>query len=354
MKTIKKLDDKVILDGQEMSLSADTRGKRAKFWIESGKTERKRDYLVKFSRNEVSCENFGEILFSRLCQQVGLDCVDYHLVTVEEGQEQSQGVISENYNASINDFEVSAYTLAEAYKNFSYDNFAGLEIESKHTIDFYIEALKVVTKCSDSVLEKLRNDLLKLSLLDYLTMQSDRHWFNISFSLNSLIGDDSLKLTKIYDSGNCFLLNRGRRTISEYAKQFARSRNLDKLIFDYTVTKQPMLGLSTDLTQLETSIKDDNTAGSQKMISRCDVKSLEIFERELAEEIVRNAELGNFFALAIDKLSVEEAVKDIRESEGDCPDYVEQVATSILDCKKRRLQKLVAKALESVEEIEAE
>ncbi len=336
---IKKINNnQVVLNGNTFETFEETRGKREKFWIGGLYSNRKRDFLVKIDRNETSCESFGEVLFSELCKMVNFPCVNYHLVKVEnEYGEITDGVACENYNTSDKDMEISGFNLGHTYSFLQYDNQNGKKIDPQNNIDFYLKAIKYLgPDIQEENLTIIRNDMLKLALMDFLTLQGDRHWYNISFSMNCLFGENSLSLTKAYDNGSCFLLNRGIKKIQDYSEQFLRCKNIGNLIEDYTLTKMPLLGISTTTSKL-----DEEKDGMKVLIGTRSKEDYLNFKKELAHEILTNPEIYNFYIKLKQNLNVKQAVDNLNKKGDIIPECVSNVASIILKSKFSTLDKTI-------------
>ena len=267
--------------------SVEQRGKRAKFWF---RFLNQNDDLWLFKKNifnEDSLEDYGEILYQAVCKQLNLPCAEYELVSMDqENGETLYGVISKNYNPK-KCVEISGATLLTNYRNFVYDNENGREVGVKNTIENYEKALQHFATQANFIISEDCPFLLKvLCLLDYLTGQSDRHAYNITFILNQ---DGELTLAPFYDNGNAFLFNRAEKYLHSFIQELYGKNDPDKLINKRFKEKAPMLGVKTSTVDDEF----EEEKGVWNMYPKKD--TLSIFEQELAQMIADEPKLLSFF-----------------------------------------------------------
>lgn len=139
--------------------------------------------------NEVVCYHIG--------RQIGIDCAKVEFARTEEYDfVTSNGTISYN-TLKPNQILVDTDFLCSATGKFA-----------SHTLEDYekvIEAYKKVAEI-DIDTEKIKFDLFKICLFDYLTMQSDRHESNVTFALTVDMFDnpENLEVYPIIDNEYAF------------------------------------------------------------------------------------------------------------------------------------------------------
>lgn len=273
--------DLVSVNGHIMSRSFDSRGRRDKFWLDE-------EFLYKSCLNDTSLENEGEVFISLFAKKAGLKTVTYVLANYMSENGEQRGVVSKNYRKMYNGDieEISGKTLMDLYADHIYDNEKGKVLPLQNTVKFYCRALKMIFPNCDA--EKIKNDLLKMALFDYMVNQRDRHIFNVTFIKEG----DEISLAPLYDNGAAFMLNYGEKKMDNLAEQLKRSKNVSNY-FMQTVGMNPMLGIKSVTSDIEL-LRDDDTGSLFNAFSN-DKERVVTFEEELAEEIKNNPELSKTY-----------------------------------------------------------
>ena len=226
-----EIDGKKYIEIQDRvySIRVNPIGVREKFWmvrrggssiVESPIVT---DILFKYNRNDVSCEDEGEVIACRVMRAVGLKAVEYYLAknkTLDNNE--IKGVLCGSFKKKLSEIETSAYTLQTSYTQFSFDEKTGVANKSINTVDGIIEDLEYVLDESEFArlfVTQIRDELLKQCLMDFLLAQTDRHWLNTSFLEYFVDGKYAVKKAKCYDNGCIAYLKRKRKAIVTITNQ---------------------------------------------------------------------------------------------------------------------------------------
>lgn len=313
--SIKNLPDKSILRQGLSNLKNKTlepgeefKGANCKIWL-TDKNNKSNSFLFK---SNVSNDNqtkpnlmYGEIIIGHICDHVGLDHTNYHLCQICDniGKQICVGTLSANYRKNIYDTELSAKNISDRYKNSMYNNNHGRKVHMElNTVYEYIKQINFMysNRLSKNEIEDIKQYMLKIALLDYLTIQVDRHNGNYGCMYVSSKGIKSATYIPIYDNECCFFLHKRPEKIGAFLQRLSdnRVKEKDKLkqINALAAGKDstPILGIYTSIVELGSHgefIKKKNTENKT---------NLEIFINELAEEILQNNNLAKFY----DKLKI--------------------------------------------------
>ena len=347
---------RVILDKNIQKINIDARGSRPKFWFYFKDNPDEKWLFKNINRSNKSCnqtktyEDIGEVVFSRICKKLKVDCVEYKLATALNEEEKIEGVICKNYN-SDNSVEMSGYTLLESYRRYIYDNYQGLQIPAENTLENYklsLENLNFVQtenkkhKNAQSFSlnpEKIYRQLSRMLILDYLCCQSDRNWYNISF----LIDDKTktLEMAPLFDNGNIFSWNFRKAVIEQQYKVLKRESAYSRYIELYN-SKSMAMGIKTPVSHrnIDKQIQSNNVK----------IKDLPVglFENELAEIIANDKMLSAFLdECGQIPLFIEEAFEDIADEEYT---LLKDQSKMLAKVKFEHLQSLVNKKISEKEE----
>ena len=276
--TITEIDEKTaIFNGKTCQKYIEQRGRRFKFWLDD-------DLLFKANLNNSSFENNGEVLSYLLAKKLGLDAVPYKLAKyVDKDKHEITGVVCPNYRKMLEgeEEEISGNILINLCKMYSSET--RFSTAPRNTVNFYTDFIAAVFPKSD--IRKIRTDLLKMSLFDYITNQRDRHSGNITF----LKIGEKLILCPLYDNGAAYWSNYGPRKISNISLALHQTRNKEDLYFE-TLKGSTMFGVKTP--QSRTMMNEKH----QYVEVFCSDNSYIEYEKEIAKEIVNNVELAEFYA----------------------------------------------------------
>lgn len=171
----------VSLGSRSYKFVEESRGIREKFWLVQAKSKYFKEPMIyryilfKYNRNDVSCENWGEVYASRIAKQIGVPCVEYHLATYSANGKESKGVMCGTYKKNEEEVEATAYD-AQTMRDEKPKNI--------NTVDNILENLMLIIpefKDREFYYSYLRNALIKQCIFDFLLAQTDRHWFKLRF-----------------------------------------------------------------------------------------------------------------------------------------------------------------------------
>ena len=202
-KIIDNSDGTVNMGRSTYCVSRESRGCREKIWIHDcdenrqATNYRNSNLLIKFNRNDVSCEDYGEVLYYAFLKSCGARCTKYELAELCEyvdGQEiKHSGVICPTYMHRKNEFEFSGFEL-QRYQTLSKSKDNALT--EPNTMCDYIKCIKdLMMDPKEEMLNQIKKDLIIMAFFDYITCQTDRHWGNVSFVFRAQeVGDILLKI----------------------------------------------------------------------------------------------------------------------------------------------------------------
>ena len=281
----------VSLNAKMYAFVEEPRGVREKFWLIQAKSKffkvnlKDSNILFKYNRNDVSCENWGEIIACRVAKQIDLPCVDYFLAEYEHNGSVDFGVACGTYKRNENEIELSAHDVQIMYSDY---------VENINTVDDIVNKLiTIVPEDKDSrfYYQSLRNSMIKQCIFDFILAQTDRHWFNTTFLAYSRENVFNIRMAESYDNGCIAFLKRKISAIEgisrEILKQGKSSVRLHELLDEYV----PMMGITTSTVQLNKSKGEDELKKLKVVKSRRDV-----FLNELTNEILTNPEIAVFYA----------------------------------------------------------
>lgn len=340
----------------------DIRGKRSKFWIGDGKNPYA--YLVKYNERSVKTEeNAGQFLMCGLLEQLNIPHAQYLVAEFSKDDKNYDAIISKNYREKESYIELSGATLNQNWEDRMYDNNFGEKKEHCHTVEHYYKILKMLYDIYDIDFDQIRFELLKYCLIQYIFNMSDLHYYNLSFSYDSDIGRQTLKLNPYYDCGNICALNFSDRKIRNNAEQYSKSRNnkaKEKFIRNLIHSNMPLFGVKTDIcyiyqTQsLSYTCRPKCEQYKDKEVADEAESNLQILQQELAEEIYKNKDLYSFYQ-EIKNLDIDKAAQKynkIKESTipSYCVDLVKAVKTETQTMLDNALLCLSKKHEEKLEE----
>lgn len=310
------------------------RGVREKFWLIQAKGKYFKEPLVqtnilfKYNRNDVSCENWGEIYASRIAKQIAIPCVEYHLATFEEDGKITPGVLCGTYKKNEKEIEATAYDAQTMFDE---------RVENINTVDSIMEnIMEIVPENKDRnfYYKFLRNSLIKQCIFDFLLAQTDRHWFNTTFLLYTNGDIFNIRKADCYDNGCIAFLKRKYSAIlgitTEIKSQGKNSQRLHDLLKYYV----PMTGIKTSTVEINSN-KEDKTK-LRVIKSRRDV-----FLDELTNEILNNPEIASFYSRVKRKLNVQEATRLMQFEKMEPPEAVSDMVELVVGYQFNVLNELI-------------
>ena len=324
--------------------SENHKGANCKFWIKN--EDIKEGLLFKYSkfRNHENEEQratfYGELLVDMICFYNDMPHTGYYpcCFCLKNG-EILKGSISTNYKQGKYNVEYSAENITTRYRQKQYDNNDGkIEHIEQNTVYEYIKQLKYLYphRMDDQKIDEIKNYLLKMATLDFLTLQIDRHWGNFGFMFNDLKGIKTLTPIPVFDNECCFCLDEPISKIQEFSRLLHTIKNPNaKLVKPMAQAKDnaPLLGIKHSLVVNDIS----NRLVYRKYKKGEEPSNYDIFLKDLAEEINQNQELAAFY-----KKLKDFDLKSSMISVGYFPDYIIDVAAPLY---QERI-KMIEKALE--------
>ena len=357
MINIKKLrgaENLVEINGRVFITKDEFRGARPKFWIVGEKSKGgyfsypTQNLLLKFSRNDLSLENYGEVLYWALSTTCNARCVEYQLATLEDEKgDIHHGVACPSYKNNDKQYDINGYDLMHFAYDLNATNPDTLEI---NTVQSYLKAIPVCTaiKPDSPLMPYLKNDLLKMAIMDYLTCQTDRHWGNISFLFqvysNNITSFEAIKTASAYDNGCCFSLKRKAAAIQTFFNQLNRPA-LDGDLDTYAekaeeISKklQPMFGIKTSLIKIADKASPQDNPDFPKKVTHKQLPDWETtFLDELSEEIAKDPNLAQWALNMRKNFRFDHARKLIEKQFDEIPEYVYGLSEHLFTYRSEKL-----------------
>ncbi len=326
-------DGSILYNNTPQDIEVDTRGANIKFWFNNNTLMYKETLDCFYYGNDI------EVLISRLLTKAGLDCAKYSIADYKNKDNIARGVITENYRMKKAGCleEVSGNSLLEAYakstkKPSSFVNGAN------NTVKTYL--LAVATLFPETDLTKLKQDMLKLSLADYLVTQTDRHSRNISF----LRVDNKIELASIFDNSFAFIsLEQDKFTNVLKRLTCYNEDEKDHFIDSYSSINMPILGISSPVDKSYDYVPMQEKSELNSFTDKCVCEYLSRYEKELANEIIKDSELAEIFQ-NFQSINIAEFIKELNTTEDTMfNDEVINWICSIYQCRMNILSKTIEK-----------
>ena len=315
----------------------DIRGANCKFWINNESVPH--GLLFKYphlrQNGEIMANNYGELLVDLICDKIGMEHTSYYpcKFILADGTE-LEGTLCPSYRSSEYNTEYSAHNITTRYIQSQYDNNFGFVAPMQHNTVY--EYIKQITTLYPKWVQKtgisqIKDYLLKIALLDFATMQVDRHWGNFGYQTNSKKGMSSVKVIPLFDNGCSFNGDKPISKMTTLNRSIVTNKHWDKRVILPMVTGKenaPLLGIKTSLVELQ----GERTLVNRKY-SENEPSNVEIFANEISEEILQNKSLAKFYE-SLTKLNVEQLFKE----SGYFPNEVINVASKIWQGRMQILQ----------------
>lgn len=357
--TMNKAEDNFCdIDGLNTNIRIDSRGKKQKFWlmmpyIDDGEITERPEYLLKYEeRQNDSLDNVGQFLVCGVLDQLGVPHAKYLPCEFKLDGEYYDAILSENYRTSPNDIELSGFTLNMKNKDRYRDNFFGEYQPQCHTVNFYTKVLKDLYGKNKVDFEAIRERLLEYSLVQYVFMMSDLHFYNLSFSYDETQGHKSMKVVPFYDCGNICCMSLSRKKVQNIYEQFNHTRKPSVFLDNLYYKKMPMFGLETDISSIYREKEKDHyicrplcstfETEEEQLASAKD--SLDIFRFELAEEIRNNPTFAQFYRDIKTKVNIKEIADKYNAIKEDMiPEYCVGLTEMTMENSIKALDKVIKK-----------
>ncbi len=324
----------------------DLRGSRDKFWFYFNENTSEKWLFKKTNiddKNKIrTYEDIGEVVFYEICKSINVPCAYYELATNHTNEEDFEGVITKDYNPN-NYIEFSGFSILDFYKNFIYDNYNGKQINVENTLDNYQKSLICFANSTNGLsinIEDLMLNLKKMFIIDYLSAQSDRNWYNISFLYDEKSGE--FYMAPLFDNGNIFCWNH-KESIIKHQLQVLKNKFKISYLNELLQSKTIALGIKTP-----TSIIDPNNPKKSLKLKQSDI-SMDTVEKELIEMIVNSKQLQDFVFsnFTEDNIILKNAFDEADKKYQGLPNFLYEQANLIF---KLRCKFLTEKASEKLNE----
>ena len=349
---------RILVDDREYSFQDEIRGVREKFWLTREKTNLYyepmflREILFKYNRTRASFEDYGEIIASRVAKQIGVDCVDYYLAGMQEddGGELRHGVICGSYKKNHDEKEFSIENL-QFVMSVPDINMKSGEYQNINTVYGICDSLEIFKQygVADDQIHKIKIELLKQVIFDFLLAQTDRHCRNTAILMsNNASGKAFIRKAPCYDNGCISFLKLKMPKIIGRVQMIEANGIEPPYIEQMMKSYIPLTGVKTQTIDISPC---KNWEGLMRVNAKTDAEMKETFLNELALEILTVPELSIFYIQLKDKLNVEEVFNRI-EMEGDSVDpFVQKLVTYVVDYQLNDLESAVQRNKKLIREM---
>lgn len=328
------------LNNKLYQIVGETRGVREKFWMvmQDSKVLKKKQpmsmshILFKSSRNDVSCENWGEVYASALGKQCNLPVVDYYMATLQKDGKSTGGVMCGSYFSTGKEIEMSAYQLHQIFSVLQNKGQRYTSNEYVNTIEGMLKEIQSIpgqTFFNENI-AMVRRELYKQAIFDFVLAQTDRHWFNTTFLIhyNPRLDKGFISKAPCYDNGCIAMLKRKASAIVGMSKEIEATGGKNSPYLKDRLEKYcPMMGVSTPLVRVETSRK---TGEDDVLVVDDPIKSREIFLDELCRVIADDAELSMFLIELTDNLNVDAITAQLKRGGDDPPESIAKLIKNVV------------------------
>lgn len=180
----------------------------------------------------------GEIIYGMLAQMNGLPAVNIipAVQTTKEGM-QKKGLAIQHFASGKNQRVVTAASilLRDYY-------------EIENNIQSHMEGIDVQVRLNQNegillqVEQNLEEKLFTMCVLDFLSLNLDRHKYNISYIITEHNKNKfSIELSKVYDNGYAFMFGRTNKEMQKNLPKYIKNKMMDKMRFFVTNQNKPIV-----------------------------------------------------------------------------------------------------------------
>lgn len=335
----------------------DARGARPKFWftfLDQSISSKQEEWLFKNTNKALYVDNttqtfedVGEVIFSKICRKLGIDCVDYKLAQYQDNDGLRYGVICKDYNPEQFS-EFSGHAILEIYTNFMHDNFKGFSHSNENTLFNYKRSFNCIMLQHDKEKTDIRVNvtnvfrlLSKMMILDYICCQSDRNFYNISFLLDR--NTQELKMVPLFDNGNIFSWNFRESVINHQNIVLSKEPTIERFKELYQ-SKSLALGVKTPV-----SYREHENPTKANSLKYKDLPA-NIVEDELSDLIIEDKELQEFLKQCEHiPQYIDEAFTEFQEEYGENYNLLRNQSSLISKIKQQYLLTLVKEKIQKME-----
>lgn len=333
------------------------RGCREKVWIHDEDNNRQAinyrgsNCLIKFNRNDVSCENYGEVLYYAYLKSCGARCTKYELAELCQQVDgeviKHDCVICPSYMHRPSEYEFSGYEL-QRYQYF-YKSENG-KMLSPNTVTSYVNCVRdLMCHPNEEMIRHIKIDLVKMAFFDYITGQTDRHWENVAFIFrNEEMGTqmvEALRLASSFDNGCCFLFKRKEQALITIANQLRVAKklnNIDKymeILETISEKTAPCMGIITSFYNYPETYEKEY---SVKLEMNRPKNWEQVFLNELCFAISKDPELKKFFKNK-ENFKLDKAREVLKEQGDVIPEDLIFLAGEIVDYRVAQVYRILEK-----------
>jgi len=340
--------EKIAQSNEHIFTSVDNKkGANAKFWINNANISDKDLLLFKTSINDPAkgkrASYYGELVVDLICHFTGFPHTSYYPCKVikVDGTE-LEGTLSPNYKDKDCDLEFSVDNIKSRFEKYMYDNNNGMVPPIPlNTVYGYIAQIDIMYGqfMQPGKLEEIKNYLLMLALLDFVTMQIDRHGGNICMQFDSKKGiGSSIQYIPAFDSECICGFDDDLIKVLQRARDYkARTATGSTAPFEKTAASKkqaPLLGIRTSIVEL---------TSNGMMVSRKykdgESSNIEIITKELVDELLINPELMDFYK-KLKNLKLQELMESLG---GYFPEEIIYLATNLFEYRIKMLEQELKK-----------
>jgi len=221
---------------------------------------------------------YGEMLFSKFAENNNIKCAK-----VDVGVDSRDNVFV--FSKDVVDLANERLDLGQvvSYCDVDVDSIANLS--SVYALDYLVRSAFENLKGLE-VDKNFKKELLKVALIDFLTVQEDRNYSNLLFEISRGNKGYKLSLCPMYDNEKVFSFEEASLFIDlDYFDIEDMDKDFDYMFEFFAQKNLPKLGIKTDIDNLRTAYTKSDEA---KLL-------LNIFVKELAEELILDKQLMEFY-----------------------------------------------------------
>ena len=344
-------------------------GVREKFWIIKERSPifnepmMSTNMLFKFNRNDVSCEDYGEVILSQVAMLTNMNCVEYYSAKFYKDGEEYKGVLCGSYKRTNEENEISGYALQNILTSLEYDEKTGKANKSINTVYGFLsdlDATIIVSPYRELYLETIKSGLLKQCVMDFDFAQTDRHWLNTTFLEFAKDNKYSIRKAGCYDNGCIAFLKRKKAALKTITSQikgdYLNSPRMHELMHKYC----PMFGVKTSTVCIDVD-RANKTGYPEKLKLLPGEKSKEVFIDELTNQILHNGELAAFYIKLKDVLGYDRKTKNLDMSmvfecmelkNEDVDPVIKEMVTAVATYQINEIEEVLIKKIKNYKEKE--
>lgn len=194
--------------------------------------------------------SFGEVFYSRVCKELGCNCVNAKFASMTLDGEYSSGAMFDYYWSKDT---MEALSFGDIIRRF---NMTNINASDNMVVDNIVMLTRLFAKKNGFNFDanKAQNELTKLAILDYFFAQTDRHRDNIEF----LVSPTEIKFAPIFDNGFCFNLWRRQFKDEIIAPEYFLKKGSPQFLKIHNMEFHKGSGLANLSKQILTEMKNNS------------------------------------------------------------------------------------------------